>query len=105
AVVAGFGGMRDYGETLEFSPRLPQAITRLCFRLLFRGRRLRIEIRPGEATYEVLTGQPLEVLHHGEPITLQPTEPLTLACPPPPEVAPVSPPPGREPLRRGVGRE
>jgi alpha,alpha-trehalose phosphorylase len=23
AAVAGFGGMRDYGETLSFAPRLP----------------------------------------------------------------------------------
>ncbi len=38
AAVAGFGGMRDHGGQLSFSPRLPAALTRLQFRLMFRGR-------------------------------------------------------------------
>ena len=29
AAVAGFGGMRDHGGELSFSPRLPAALTRL----------------------------------------------------------------------------
>jgi alpha,alpha-trehalose phosphorylase len=37
AVVAGFGGMRDYGETLSFAPWLPARLTRLSFGLLYRG--------------------------------------------------------------------
>ena len=69
--VAGFGGMRDYGEMLAFAPRLPAELTRLCVRLVYRGRRLRIEISPGEARYELLAGEPLELLHHGEPFTLE----------------------------------
>ena len=38
AALAGFGGMRDHDGTLSFSPRLPVALTRLRFRLMFRGR-------------------------------------------------------------------
>src|SRR6185369_17156388 len=34
AFVAGFGGMRDHGETLEFAPRLPDGLTRLAFLIL-----------------------------------------------------------------------
>ena len=41
AIVAGFGGMRDYGETLAFAPRLPSRLSRLRFGLVYRGRRLR----------------------------------------------------------------
>ena len=37
AIVAGFGGMRDHGETLAFAPRLPSRLTRLRFGLLYRG--------------------------------------------------------------------
>ena len=35
AAVAGFGGMRDHDGVLSFAPRLPQALTRIAFRLCF----------------------------------------------------------------------
>src|SRR5205809_6801356 len=41
ALVAGFGGMRIEQGSLCFAPRLPDALTRLAFRLLFRGCLLR----------------------------------------------------------------
>ena len=44
--VAGFGGMRDHGDRLRFAPRLPPRLSRLAFRLVFRGRRLRVAIEP-----------------------------------------------------------
>ncbi len=44
AAVAGFGGMRDHGGVLTFAPRLPARLERLVFRLLFRGRRLKVEV-------------------------------------------------------------
>lgn len=101
--VAGFGGMRDHGETLAFAPRLPDPLTKLCFRLQYRGRRLRVTINPDDVCYEVVAGEPLDLLHHGEPITLEPRKPLTLPWPPAPAVPPVEPPSGREVGRRGVG--
>ena len=64
--VAGFGGMRDHDGALSFAPRLPGALTRLTFRLCFRGQRLRVEVRHAEATYSLLEGPPLEITHHGE---------------------------------------
>ncbi len=42
--VAGFGGMRDHGATLEFSPRLPAKLDRLSFRLTYRGRLLCVTV-------------------------------------------------------------
>jgi alpha,alpha-trehalose phosphorylase len=101
AAVAGFGGMRDHGGALGFRPRLPAALTRLEFRVTFRGRRLRVEVRHGEATYEVLDGGPLDIEHDGEPVRLAPkaTRPWTL-----PEVGePPTQPPGRAPRRRARG--
>ena len=68
--VAGFGGMRDHGETLTFAPRLPARLTRLSFRLIYRGRRLRVMVAGAEAQYELLDGEPLTVEHHGEPVEL-----------------------------------
>ena len=102
---AGFGGLRDHGDVLAFAPRLPAALTRLRFRLVYRGRRLRVDIRPDEARYELLAGEPLEVLHHGRPITLAPASPQTCSCPAPPEPPAVRPPPGREPGQQGVGAD
>jgi alpha,alpha-trehalose phosphorylase len=90
--VAGFGGMRDHGETLSFAPRLPHPLTRLAFRLTYRGRRLRVEVNGGGARYELLQGEPLDLLHHGEPFTLGADEPQELSVPPiPPRPAPPQP--------------
>jgi alpha,alpha-trehalose phosphorylase len=104
AVVAGFGGLRNYGQGLSFAPRLPDALTMLRFHLVIRGRRLRVEIRSDHACYEVLEGDPLTIRHHGEPLTLQPGTPQARACPPLPPIHPVEPPPGRPPGEEGVGR-
>ena len=40
----GFGGLRDYGDVLSFAPTLPAALRRLSFGLLYRQRRLRVEV-------------------------------------------------------------
>ena len=68
--VAGFGGLRDHGDKLQFTPRLPPRLSRLAFRIVFRGRRLRVSIEPEAATYELLAGEPLELHHYGEALTV-----------------------------------
>jgi alpha,alpha-trehalose phosphorylase len=104
--VAGFGGMRDYGEILTFAPRLPAPLTRLRFRLLYRGRRIRIDITHGSARYELLDGEPLQVLHYGELITLAQNAPqLTRVHQTVPEPPPVGPPHGRHAGRHGIGAD
>jgi alpha,alpha-trehalose phosphorylase len=70
ALVAGLGGMRVPKGRLEFTPRLPGGITRLIFRMRFRGRRLKIHITGHQVVYELLDGDPLEILHNGEPLVL-----------------------------------
>ncbi len=100
AVVAGFGGLRDHAGVLRFAPRLPQSLTRIAFRLSFRGRRLVIEIRPQEARYTLTSGEALEIVHHGEQATVSPGRTLVRRVPPvAPGEAP-SQPPGRAPTRR-----
>src|SRR5213075_1221888 len=54
AAVAGFGGMRDHDGNLTFAPRLPPRLERLTFRILFRGRRLKVELDRNAATYTLL---------------------------------------------------
>ena len=99
AAVAGFGGMRDHGETLTFAPRLPSRLTRLAFGLVYRGRRLRVEVGPDEARYELADGDALDVVHHGEALTVLPGEPQTRAVPPAPPRQKATQPPGRLPPR------
>ncbi len=98
AAVAGFGGMRDYGELLSFAPRLPPQLARLRFGMLYQGRRLRVEVRPSETNYDLVEGEPLELLHHGERITVRTgsreTRPIAPIAPRP---APATVP-GRSPL-------
>ena len=104
AAVAGFGGLRDHGNVLAFAPQLPPRLTRLAFRLTYRGRRLRVVVTDREARYE-LDGDELQVTHYGETITLQPGQPLLRTWSPSPAPEPVAPPPGREASRRGVGAD
>ena len=102
ALVAGFGGMRSQDGTLSFAPRLPEAIGRLAFHLVFRGRRLRVEVRATEATYRLIDGQPLQVLHHGEEILLSMDGPVTRSIPDIQAGPRPTQPPGRAPVARGV---
>jgi alpha,alpha-trehalose phosphorylase len=102
AAVAGFGGMRDHDGRLTFAPRLPARLGRLAFGILFRGRRLRVEVTNGDATYALLDGEPLEIAHHGEPVTVAKQAPRTLRIPPAVERPTPSQPPGRAPRRRGT---
>jgi alpha,alpha-trehalose phosphorylase len=101
AAVAGFGGMRDHDGELSFVPRLPPRLARLTFRLLFRGRRLKVEVTKGEAVYTLLDGPPLEVTHHGEPVELSSNMPVARGIKHVPERPAPRQPQGRAPLRRG----
>lgn len=100
AAVAGFGGMRDHEGTLSFAPRLPRRLSRLAFRLLFRGRRIRVEVDHRQARYALLQGAPLDATHHGAPVTLSPDEPVTRPIPKPPARETPAQPPGRAPAWR-----
>src|SRR5205823_5610743 len=103
AEVEAVGGLRDHGDVLAFAPRLPAQLTGLSFRLVYRARRLRIDISSDRARYELLAGEPLDLLHHGEPFTLVPASPQTHTCPTLPEPPAVEPPPGRGVRQHGVG--
>jgi alpha,alpha-trehalose phosphorylase len=101
AVVAGFGGLRHLDDGgLAFAPRLPEALTRITFRLRWRGCRLRVQITPGQAEYQLLEGAELTLKHHEHPITLTATSPVIHPIPPTPPTDPVTQPTGREPLAR-----
>jgi alpha,alpha-trehalose phosphorylase len=98
--VAGLGGMRDHSPTLSFKPRLPEALTRIAFRLNFRGRRLLVEVRPEQATYRLVHGEPLRIAHYGETGTVSGERPLARPIPPAPARPAPQQPAGRAPASR-----
>ncbi|MET8570790.1 glycosyl hydrolase family 65 protein [Streptomyces sp. NPDC004783] len=81
ALVAGFGGTRRDGESLRFTPRLPEKFSRLAFRLQFRGRCLSVDIDADKATYTLLMGDPITIHHHGRPVFMNGDGPVTRAIP------------------------
>jgi alpha,alpha-trehalose phosphorylase len=99
ALIGGFGGLRAHTDPLAFAPRLPGGIASLIFRLRFQGRKLRITVRAGEASYELLDGDPLVLVHHGTQFELG-TKPARH------HIAPIkagprpAQPPGRDPYKR-----
>src|SRR5207237_7640354 len=100
--VAGFGGMRDYPGALTFAPRLPEALTRLAFRLTYLGRLLKVEVNHRQATYSLLDGPALDISHHGEGLTVTTAGSVTRPVPTPPVLERPVQPLGRAPARRST---
>ncbi|HWD08146.1 MAG TPA: glycosyl hydrolase family 65 protein, partial [Actinomycetota bacterium] len=98
--VCGLGGMRDHNGVLSFAPRLPHAIDRLVFRLTFRGSLLKVEVFGDRAVYTLVSGPPLTTSHHGHPLTVAKSSPVTLGIPAPPSRPQPEQPPGRAPASR-----
>ena len=104
ALVIGFGGMRDHGETLELRPRLPDGLTRLSFSILRRGLCLHVDVNTHEARYSLRRGKgQVRIVHHGEALELSDAGPIARPIPPAEERKPPAQPPGREPVRRSPG--
>ncbi|MGW7425627.1 glycoside hydrolase family 65 protein [Streptomyces sp. NPDC054813] len=88
ALVGGFGGLRrhldDDGkpDLLGFAPRLPEALSRVAFTVRTRGQRLKVDIGRTRARYQLVEGEPLTVLHFGEPLTVTVDEPVDRQVPP-----------------------
>ncbi|HEY0811864.1 MAG TPA: glycosyl hydrolase family 65 protein [Pseudonocardia sp.] len=102
AVVNGFGGMRCDAEGLGFAPRLPPALSRISFGLNWHGRQLRVDIRQDEAEYKLVSGPPMRLRHHGDPLALA-DAPVLRSIPPAEPVDPVEQPYGRAPRARHPG--
>lgn len=100
ALVAGFGGLREVDGRLHLSPRLPRRLTRLRFRVAWRGSLVDVEVVPGTATYRLLQGPSIDLVHDAEPVRLTADEPTQRRAtgPLPSASDPPRQPPGREPL-------
>jgi trehalose/maltose hydrolase-like predicted phosphorylase len=103
ALVAGFGGLRDDEGCLYLDPQLPDGISRLRFRLRWRGFRLVVDVGHDQVSYALRDGPDgtLTIRHGGRDVTLSTQSPTTVALrargsllPPP------SQPPGLQPISR-----
>jgi alpha,alpha-trehalose phosphorylase len=104
AFVVGLGGMREQGDTLAFTPRLPDGLTRLTFSLLRRGICLRVDVSTSEARYSLPRCEgKLTITHYGEPLTVVGPEAVVRPIAPAFERPPPAQPAGREPRRRSPG--
>jgi alpha,alpha-trehalose phosphorylase len=104
ALVNGFGGMRDHAGVLSFTPRLPDGLTSLSFSIVRRKLCLRVEVTARAAVYRLTRGTgTLRIIHHGEPLTLNDSNPIERPIPAAPMREPPAQPPGREPRRRSPG--
>ena len=77
ALVYGFGGMRDQGGHLSFSPRLPAQWERLKFPLMIQGMSLVVDIQRDFVTYLLRQGNCLTISHQGEEVQLTVGVPCT----------------------------
>jgi alpha,alpha-trehalose phosphorylase len=106
AVVLGFGGLRDHDGTLNFMPRLPERLEKVCFRIGYRGRRIWVEVTRRGTKFKLLDGEDaVRFRYFGEEVELG-HDGLSFGPPPPvePPPDPVHQPPGRAPERRRPSR-
>jgi alpha,alpha-trehalose phosphorylase len=59
-IIFGFAGMRAK-RGLSFNPTIPQQWRAYAFKVRYRGRLIGVRVTPGEATFELLAGEPLEI--------------------------------------------
>lgn len=69
-VVNGFAGMRVFDEMLHFKPYTPEKWNGYKFSILYKGRRLTLEINQKETAYTLLEGKELTFYHYDKEIQL-----------------------------------
>ena len=82
AVVYGFAGFRDWKGTFSFDPKLPTAWKALTFCLTLRNAVLKVELRPSEVTYTLMTGKEVELVHRNVSCSLKEGESRTFSLVP-----------------------
>jgi trehalose/maltose hydrolase-like predicted phosphorylase len=102
-LVAGFGGLRDDEGVLALDPQLPDGLTRLRFRLRWKGFRVKVDITHDEVVYALRDGPHghLAIKHAGQDVELDTDAPAVVRLNKRVAQLPAPPQPvGRAPLRR-----
>ncbi len=79
SLVYGFAGMHYGTEGLTFDPCLPAGWFRLNFKIKYRGRQLSIDINQNEATFTLLSGEPMTIYCQKHDCALSQQMPNTVA--------------------------
>jgi alpha,alpha-trehalose phosphorylase len=67
---------------MSFSPRLPEQLSGMRFRVRINGRLLEVGLSHHEATYLLIDGAPLSIVHRGRTIELARGEPVVVGLEP-----------------------
>lgn len=74
-LVQGFAGMRDAGRRISFDPRLPDHWGALRFKILWRGSRVAVDLRPAEIRFALVEGEEgVTVSVRGQDVRIEPGE-------------------------------
>lgn len=80
SLVYGFAGFSVDGQgRCRFAPEVPEEIGPYSFRIIFRGRRLHVSVDPETTMYTLLSGEPLEILHHAQQLSLSTDAPTKVS--------------------------
>jgi alpha,alpha-trehalose phosphorylase len=83
ALVWGWGGFRPQGETPGFRPVCSPEVAGYGFRILWRGRRLAVQVTAASVTYSLVEGAPLTIEHDGASLRLAVGAPIRVPTPAP----------------------
>ncbi|RRD49250.1 glycoside hydrolase family 65 protein [Arachnia propionica] len=79
ALIFGFAGMRDYQGHISFDPRLPEDWDDMRFPIQVRGSLVRVLLQPDAITFDVESGDAVELEVRGSLIRVEPGEPVRVA--------------------------
>jgi len=82
SVVYGFAGMRDSGDKLSFSPRLPSGLEEISFKINYSGCLLHVKVLKENVDYKLLAGKVLSFNHYFENVVLSAGESLNISIQP-----------------------
>lgn len=77
--VKGFGGMRVYDDTLQFSPMIPRQWSAYAFKIRFRGALLQVKVTREQAIVRNLSGKDLEIKVYDNAFTVEAGGELSVA--------------------------
>ncbi|MDQ2846188.1 MAG: hypothetical protein M3Y77_07540, partial [Actinomycetota bacterium] len=66
----------------------------------YQHRRLHVAVTPGSVSYQLRSGEPLQIYHQQQPVTVTADKPVTCALDHRPQLNPPTQPAGRAPGRR-----
>ncbi|WP_027880958.1 glycoside hydrolase family 65 protein [Mesoflavibacter zeaxanthinifaciens] len=71
SIVEGFGGMRVKDNKLHFEPKIPKEWNAYSFKVNFRDTIVKVTISQNESNFELISGQPLDIIVNNQAKTVK----------------------------------